>query len=161
MANLPVWDNVLLLLLAGVVATLTYYLFENPIRHSRLLARRKWASLLMGLCLIVATLAVTTYEQRRPTVILGSFGIGGGRLPPAPGRRVEPAIEDISLDIPSETMAIRTCSRSSSSGLDVVHAAPGPRRRRTDLRHAIRERRRDRMRCGQWRDRPARLIEWC
>jgi peptidoglycan/LPS O-acetylase OafA/YrhL len=72
--NLPVWDNVLLLLLAGVLATLTYYLFENPIRHSRLLARRKWASLLMGLCLIVATLGVTTYEQQRPTVDLGILG---------------------------------------------------------------------------------------
>ena len=70
-ASLPVWDNVALLLAAGVLATLTYYLFENPVRHSRFLARRRWASLVMGLCLIAATLAVTTYEQRRPTVNLG------------------------------------------------------------------------------------------
>ena len=65
------WDNIGLLLVAGVLATLTYYFFENPIRHSRFLARRRWASLLMGLCLIAATLAVTTYEQNRPTVNLG------------------------------------------------------------------------------------------
>jgi peptidoglycan/LPS O-acetylase OafA/YrhL len=68
---LPVWDNVLLLLVAGVLATLTYYFLENPVRHSRYLGIRRWASLVMGLCLIGATLAVTTYEERRPTVDLG------------------------------------------------------------------------------------------
>ena len=71
--SLPAWESILLLLLAGVIATLTYYLFENPIRHSRYLARRRWASLTMGLCLIAATVAVTTYEQRRPTVDLGNL----------------------------------------------------------------------------------------
>ena len=71
--TLPAWDNVLLLLAAGVLATLTYYFFENPIRHSRFLGRRRWASLLMGLCLIAATLAVTTYEQSRPTIDLGTL----------------------------------------------------------------------------------------
>ncbi len=72
-ASLPVWDNILLLLLAGVLATLTYYFFENPIRHARVLARRKWASVVMGLCLVAATLVVTTYEQHRPTVDLGAI----------------------------------------------------------------------------------------
>jgi peptidoglycan/LPS O-acetylase OafA/YrhL len=71
--TLPVWDNVLLLLIAGVLATLTYYFFENPVRHAKFLVRRKWASLLMGLCLIIATLAVTTYEERRSTVDLGAI----------------------------------------------------------------------------------------
>jgi peptidoglycan/LPS O-acetylase OafA/YrhL len=71
--TLPVWDNVALLLIAGVLATLTYYFFENPLRHAKFLVRRKWASLLMGLCLIIATLAVTTYEERRPTVDLGAI----------------------------------------------------------------------------------------
>ena len=71
--SLPAWESILLLLFAGVLATLTYYFFENPIRHSRYLARRRWASLIMGLCLIAATLAVTTYEQRRPTVDLGNL----------------------------------------------------------------------------------------
>ncbi len=69
--SLSVWDNIGLLLVAGVLATLTYYFFENPIRHSRFLARRRWASIIMGLCLIAATLAVTTYEQSRPAVNLG------------------------------------------------------------------------------------------
>jgi hypothetical protein len=70
-ASLPVWDNIGLLLVAGVLATLTYYVFENPIRHSRLLGRRRWTSLILGLCLIAATLAVTTYVQDEPYVNLG------------------------------------------------------------------------------------------
>jgi peptidoglycan/LPS O-acetylase OafA/YrhL len=69
--SLPVWDNIGLLLLAGGVATLTYYFFENPIRHSRFLTRRQWTSPILGLCLIAATLAVTTYVQREPYVNLG------------------------------------------------------------------------------------------
>ena len=72
-AVLPVWDNVLLLLVSGVLATLTYRFIENPVRHARFLSRRVWASLIMGACLIVATLAVTTYEERRPTVDLGNL----------------------------------------------------------------------------------------
>jgi hypothetical protein len=87
--SLPAWESILLLLLAGVVATLTYYFFENPIRHSRFLARRRWASVLMGLCLIAATLVVTTYQQRRPTVELGTLtGISQGKACPAPSPSV-------------------------------------------------------------------------
>ena len=71
--TLPVWDNILLLVLSGLLATATYRFFENPVRHAKFLLRRKWASLIMGLCLIAATLAVTTYEQRRPTVALGAL----------------------------------------------------------------------------------------
>ena len=58
--NLPVWDNVGLLLVAGVLATLTYYFFENPIRHNKALATRRWASLVLGVCLIASTLTFTT-----------------------------------------------------------------------------------------------------
>ncbi len=87
--SLPVWDNILLLLVSGVVATLTYYFFENPIRHSRLLGRRRpWASLVMGLCLIAATLVVTTYQQHRTTVNLGvlqTVGTGAVCPPPSAG----------------------------------------------------------------------------
>ena len=43
--SLPVWDNVGLLLVATVVAALTYRLLENPVRHSTRLRRRRWASL--------------------------------------------------------------------------------------------------------------------
>ena len=71
--NLPVWDNVVLLLVATLAAAVTYRLIENPIRHSRLLLRRRWASVVMGLCLIGATLAVTTYEEQKPALSLGSL----------------------------------------------------------------------------------------
>jgi peptidoglycan/LPS O-acetylase OafA/YrhL len=87
--SLPAWESIPLLLLAGVVATLTYYFFENPIRHSRFLARRRWASVLMGLCLIAATLVVTTYQQRRPTVNLGILAtVTTGLRCPAPSPSV-------------------------------------------------------------------------
>ena len=71
--NLPVWDNVLLLLIATVAAVITYRLVENPIRHSGFLRQRAWVSIALGLCLIGATLAVTTIERNRPTVNLGSL----------------------------------------------------------------------------------------
>ena len=71
------------------LATLTYYFFENPIRHSRLLGRRRpWASLVLGLCLIAATLVVTTYQQHRTTVNLGvlqTLGTGAVCPPPSAG----------------------------------------------------------------------------
>jgi peptidoglycan/LPS O-acetylase OafA/YrhL len=87
--TLPAWDNVLLLLGAGALATLTYYFFENPFRHSRYLGRRTWASLLMGLCLILATLAVTTYEENRPTVDLGVLAtVAQGSICPSPSPSV-------------------------------------------------------------------------
>ena len=71
-ATLPVWDNVVLLLVAGLLATVTYLFVENPVRHAKFLVRRKWASIVLGLCLIAATLAVTTFE-RGPTVDLGAI----------------------------------------------------------------------------------------
>jgi peptidoglycan/LPS O-acetylase OafA/YrhL len=69
--SLPVWDNVLLLLFATLIAIVTYRFLENPARHWTFLRQRRWASLVMGLSLIVTTLAVTTYEEHRPTVDLG------------------------------------------------------------------------------------------
>ncbi len=71
--SLPVWDNVLLLLIATVAAAATYRLLENPVRHAKSLVGRPVASVVLGLCLVGATLAVTTVEERRPTVNLGSI----------------------------------------------------------------------------------------
>jgi peptidoglycan/LPS O-acetylase OafA/YrhL len=83
--NLPVWDNVVLLLVATLAAALTYRLIENPVRHSTALIQRRWASVLMGLCLIGATLAVTTYEKQRPTVDLGNLAtVKSGSECPSP-----------------------------------------------------------------------------
>jgi peptidoglycan/LPS O-acetylase OafA/YrhL len=86
--SLPVWDNVVLLLVATLAATVTYRLIENPIRHSRRLIQRRWASLIMGLCVIGATLVVTTYQQHRTTVNLGvlqTVGTGSVCTSPSAG----------------------------------------------------------------------------
>ena len=39
-----------------------------------LLVQRRWASVVMGLCLIAGTLVVTTYEEQRPALSLGNLG---------------------------------------------------------------------------------------
>ena len=86
-STLPVWDNVLCLLVATAAAAVTYWILENPIRHSKFLIGRRPASIVLGICLIGATLAVTTYERQRPTVDLGALGAatpGSICKPPAP-----------------------------------------------------------------------------
>ncbi len=69
--TLPVWDNVLWLLVATVAAAVTYWFLENPVCHSRFLIGRRWASIIVGLCLIGATVGVTTNERHRVTLDLG------------------------------------------------------------------------------------------
>jgi peptidoglycan/LPS O-acetylase OafA/YrhL len=84
-SSLPVWENVLLLLFATLLAVVTYRLLENPVRHSRILRSRRWASIIVGLCLIGATLAVTSYERSRPVVDLGSIASASAGTPcPSP-----------------------------------------------------------------------------
>ncbi len=84
--SLPVWDNVLLLLVATAAAAATYRLLENPVRHAKSLVGRPVASIVLGLCLVGATLAVTTVEERRPTINLGSLATAttGSSCTPAP-----------------------------------------------------------------------------
>ncbi len=60
--TLPAWDNVLLLLFSTGLAALTYKFIENPIRQAKFLSKRRWASLVMGFCLVVASLTVITVE---------------------------------------------------------------------------------------------------
>jgi peptidoglycan/LPS O-acetylase OafA/YrhL len=113
--TLPVWDNVLLLLVAGVLATLTYYFFENPIRHSTFLARRRWASIVMGLCLVAVTLSVTTYTERRPTVDLGNLATAStGSGCPSPSPRV---VSQLRSSYESAHLATMTSERQFQSVL--------------------------------------------
>jgi peptidoglycan/LPS O-acetylase OafA/YrhL len=60
--SLPVADALLWLLLSLGLATLTYLFVENPIRHSRFLVSKRWASLALGGCLILSSLTVATVE---------------------------------------------------------------------------------------------------
>ena len=84
--SLPVWDNVLLLFVAVAAAAATYRLLENPVRHAKSLVGRPVASVVLGLCLVGATLAVTTVEERRPTINLGSLATAttGSSCTPSP-----------------------------------------------------------------------------
>ncbi len=77
--TLPVWDNVWLLLLATGLATLTYLLLENPVRHARLLTHHRWLSIALGLVLIGVTVVVTSSEQQRPQLDLGSIATVASR----------------------------------------------------------------------------------
>ena len=94
--TLPVWDNIGLLLVAGVLATVTYHFFENPIRHSRSLATRRWASLALGGCLIAATLTFTTVainlHQQEALATPGLAKLSTGAACPAPTRQ---AVRDL------------------------------------------------------------------
>jgi peptidoglycan/LPS O-acetylase OafA/YrhL len=88
---LPVWDNVVWLLVATGLAVITYRVLENPVRHSTLLRQHRWASLAMAGCVIAATLVVTTYQQHRPTVNLGNLALSvrtGARCDPPPPSEV-------------------------------------------------------------------------
>jgi peptidoglycan/LPS O-acetylase OafA/YrhL len=60
--TLPVADGMLWLLLSLVLAVAMYLLVENPLRHSKVLSAKRWLSLLVGVCLIVSGLVVSTAE---------------------------------------------------------------------------------------------------
>ena len=53
-------ENLPWLALALIVSILTYTFIENPIRHARFAIRRPWASIALGLGLIMVTLVVAT-----------------------------------------------------------------------------------------------------
>ncbi len=77
-ATLPAWDDVLLLVGAGVLATLTYRFIEDPVRHAKFLTTRHWANLALALFLIAASLTVATVElNRHPGGSLANSGLTG------------------------------------------------------------------------------------
>ena len=157
-STLSVWDNVLLLLVSVVLASLTYQFIENPVRHARFLSRRRWASIIMGVCLILATLAVTTYEERRPTVdlgILGTQAAGSTCRSSSPSVICESAKHPLVRSRSRDDRVRRGGSvRGGGRRLDGVHPASRPPGRRPFLWDAIRERCRGRMRDRQRNARP-------
>ena len=135
--SLPVWDNVVLLLVAGVLATVTYLVLENPVRHSTFLRRRRWASLVMGLCLIAGTLVVTTYEQNRPTVNLGSLATvtSGSACRQPPQSVVSGLRSTYTSGHPQRTKDAPTSSSSRWSSSEIRPRAPCFRGFRQSVRH--------------------------
>jgi peptidoglycan/LPS O-acetylase OafA/YrhL len=69
-ASLPFLQNVPLLAPTLFVSVASYALVENPIRHSRLLSRTRWASIALGVGLMALTVVVATVVLRsEPTVV--------------------------------------------------------------------------------------------
>lgn len=62
--SLPVGQNLLWVLLSLVLAIGTYLVIENPIRHSGYLISRRWASVALGIALIVSGLFVSTVVRQ-------------------------------------------------------------------------------------------------
>ena len=70
--SLPVAENLLWILFSLLLAIGTYAFIENPIRHAHLMTARRWASVGIGACLVVFSLAVATYEARQSRVASAS-----------------------------------------------------------------------------------------
>jgi len=64
---LSVWQALSWELLSVVFAVITYWLVENPIRHSSYFIARRWASLALGGFLIASTFTVATVELHSHT----------------------------------------------------------------------------------------------
>jgi peptidoglycan/LPS O-acetylase OafA/YrhL len=60
--SLPVPDALVCVALSLGLAIASYVVVENPIRHSRSLITRRWASVALGACLIATSLTFTTVE---------------------------------------------------------------------------------------------------
>jgi len=70
----------------------TYALVENPIRHSRILMTRRWASVATGLCLIASSLTVTTFAAHGysapATTANAANGVSGTTCPSPTNKQI-------------------------------------------------------------------------
>jgi peptidoglycan/LPS O-acetylase OafA/YrhL len=106
-AQLPVMDNILLLLFALVLAIGTYVVLENPVRHARSLMTRPWASVAMGGCLIAASFGVATAEVQRT-----QQGTSTNISAAAPGAVCHPQYRN-------EQMALRSAMQAGNFPADI------------------------------------------
>ncbi len=92
-ASLPFSQNAPWLLMVLVLSIGTYLLIENPVRHAKVLTRRTWPPIVLGLALIATSLGVATLSSA-PT-LTRSRRINRSRAPPCrswwpPPRRSRP-----------------------------------------------------------------------
>ena len=108
-ATLPAWDDIALLLGAGLLAALTYHFVENPVRHNRFLVSRRWASLVLGVFLIAASFTVAALEiNRHPGGSLANNGLTGltmGDACPTPSSREVKTLMGTGPSAPQRTVA--------------------------------------------------------
>jgi len=71
--SLPFSQNGPWLLMVLVLSVATYLFIENPIRHARVLTRRKWPPVVLGLALIATSLGVATLELRAHADPISSY----------------------------------------------------------------------------------------
>jgi peptidoglycan/LPS O-acetylase OafA/YrhL len=85
--SLPVSESLLWLLVSLGLSIATYRLVENPIRRSPSLIGRRWASVVLGGCLILASLTVATAEihlHRVPGLATDLTGLQTSAACPSP-----------------------------------------------------------------------------
>ncbi len=88
--NLPVSESLLWLVVSLGLSIATYRLVENPIRRSPSLVGRRWASVVLGGCLILASLTLATAEihiHRAPGDATDLTGLQTSATCPSPTTR--------------------------------------------------------------------------
>ena len=94
-AGLPFHRNLGWLALALVASYATYRLVEDPVRHARVLTRRRWLTIGLGVALVVTSLGVATVALRSHSAVAGTTigaapsGVGPRPGPPVPLSRKE------------------------------------------------------------------------
>ena len=146
--TLSVAESLWWVLLSLGLAFVTYLLLENPIRHSRFLITKRWASLALGGCLIASSLTVATVGiHLHDSGTAATPGLANLRTsdPCPPPTRQELA----GLRGTGPSASHRVVARPACWGLDCVHHAGRTGGRRGSGRGADRGRRGDRLRRGQ------------
>jgi peptidoglycan/LPS O-acetylase OafA/YrhL len=132
--SLPVADGLAWVLVSLVLATATYAVVEHPIRHHSFLLSRRWASLLMGGCLILSGLVVSTVELHQhheaSLATPGLAGLSTNTRCPSPSRAEVTSLMGVHV-VPSHTVVARLLVVGDSTactmlaGLDAVGAPLG------------------------------------
>ncbi|MEO8541097.1 MAG: acyltransferase family protein, partial [bacterium] len=87
--ELPLAENLGLMGAAVVLAAVTHYVVENPVRYAPRLTRSPWTSIAVGACLLVAAFGVCAWQLRENTV-------GSPRLAYADAADATPAGDSVS-----------------------------------------------------------------
>ncbi len=86
--TLPVIQSLGWIVVSVGLATLTYLVVENPVRHSLRLRSRRWLSLALGGCLIASSLVVATVEihehSQSASSVAGLAGLQTSAACPSP-----------------------------------------------------------------------------
>ena len=125
--SLPVSESLLWLLVSLGLSIATYRLVENPIRRSPSLIGRRWASVVLGGCLILASLTVATAEihlHRVPGLATDLTGLQTSAACPSP--TAQELIPLMGTDVYKRQTQHGSCWRSSTSSSLTFQDTPRP-----------------------------------